>query len=169
MDAVWLKPLVVEVDAPKLALCCRFEALEVFAPKAALLVRFAEAFRAPVEFEDELPSLVWLELELAADPVPVVAVVEPLLPVVLALFAPELDGLLNVVLLPEFEVSFAFPVDDEDSAAPAELDEPWFAVELLVFAARVPDAARLSLALTAPLDWWADDDCSCPPTDALCA
>jgi hypothetical protein len=159
--------LVVAVEAPKLELCCRFEALDALAPKLALLLRFAEALRAPVELEDELPSLEWLELELDADPVPVVAVPAPLVPEVVEPFAPLVDGLLKEVLLFDADVSFTFPVEEEAEFAPAELEEPWLALLLLLLAARVPDADRLSLAATAPLDWRADEDCCCPPMEAL--
>ena len=139
----------------------------MLAARLALLLRFAEAFTAPVEPEDELPWLAWLELELLADPVPVVAVVAWLFPVVLALPPPLLDGLLNAVLLLVFEVSFLLPIEDEAEFAAAELEEPWFALLLLELAARVPAAVRLSLALTAELPELLNDDPCCPPTEAL--
>ena len=129
------------------------------APKAALLVRLALWVKAA----DELPWLAWLELELLADPVPVVLVVAWLFPVVLALFEPVLDGLLNAVLLLVCDVSFAFPDEEEAEFAAAELEEPlWLALAL-----RTSEAARLSVALTAPLDERADEDCSCAPMEAL--
>jgi hypothetical protein len=161
--------LVVPVEAPKLEFSARLEEFEELAPKAALFVRLADAFRALAEFEDELPSLEWFELELPATPVPVVAVVEPLVPVVVEPFAPLVDGLPNEVLLLDAEVSFLFPNEPENSLAPAELEEPWLAFAPFVLAASVPEAARSSLALTAPLEELDDEDACCPPTDALCA
>ena len=137
------------------------------AARLALLVRFAVAFTAPVEPEDELPWLAWFELPLAAKPVPVVAVDAPLFPVVLALPPPLLDGLLKAVLLTVLEVSFAFPDEPEMAPAAAELEEPWLALLLLLLAARVPEAARLSLALSDDAPELLKDDPCCPPTEAL--
>ena len=169
IEALCAKSLVVPVEAPKLELCCRFEALDLLAPKLALLVRFAEALRAPVELEDELPWLALFELPFAANAVPVVPVAAWLFPVVLALPPPLLEGLLKAVLLVVLEVSFPFPLEAETAPAAAVLEDPWLAWLWVELAARVPEAARSSVALTAPLDWRADEDCSCPPTDALCA
>jgi hypothetical protein len=150
--------------SPKLELSDLFEAFEVLAPKAELLVRFAEAFREPLVFEEELPSLELFELVLPAMPVPAVAAVEPLLPVVLEPFDPLVDGFANDVLLAAVEVLFLLPVDEAYSPALDELEEPWLAFAPLAVVARLPEAARLSLALTAPLDVWDDEAACCPPT-----
>lgn len=146
------KLLVVPVEAPKLELSARFEALCAFAPKAALLVRLAFAVKEPVELDEELPWLAWLEVALPAMPLPVVAAFELLLPTVLALPPPLLDGLLNEVPLPAVAVSFLLPDEAASCALPDELEEPWLAPLWLEFAARLPEAARSSLALTAPLE-----------------
>ena len=137
------------------------------AARLALLVRFAEAFTAPVEPEDELPSLEWFELPLAAIAVPVVPVVAPLVPPTPELFPPLVDGLLKDVLLVVLEVSFLLPDEAESEPALAEFEEPWLALLWLEFAASVPEAARSSLALSDDAPELLKDDPCCPPTEAL--
>ena len=51
--------------------------------------------------------------------------------------------------------------------AAAELEEPWLALLLLLLAARVPEAARSSLAFRDDAPVLLKDDPCCPPTEAL--
>jgi hypothetical protein len=145
-EPVW-NALLVAVEAPKLEPCDAFVECPVLAVRAALLLRLALLVRAPVPLEDELPWLAWLELELLADPFPVVAVVAWLFPVLLALFEPVLDGLLYAVSLLVFELP-ELPLEEEAAFAAAPLEEPLFALLWLELAVRSSEAVRASVAFS---------------------
>ena len=105
-EALWLKLLVVAVEAPKLELSWRPDVLEWLALSAALFVRLALLVRAAVE-------LPWLELALLLlEVVPLLVVVDVfvLLPAEFALLPPVFEALVNVSV-PAMELALPVPVE----------------------------------------------------------